>query len=111
MQIFSMIRLHVKIAGLGTVVAEGQWAGLVDSGAEPPYQEGGKELALGTVWRPVFAPPRFPWMTGSVFFCSTAFYPLLRQAGGCQLPTQPVLAPWHRQCHYTGAAGPTFSTL
>lgn len=99
-------------------MAERQRPELADRGTEPPCREGGKELALGTAWGPVFTPPRFPWVTGSVFFCSTSFHPSLSQTGGSQLPTQPGLpagssagassrcpAPPQRQHHGVGAAG------
>lgn len=100
------------------MVAERQRPELAEGGTEPPCREGRKELALGTAWGPVFTPPRFPWVTGSVFLCLTSFHPSLSQTGGSQLPTQPGLpagssagassrhpAPPQRQHHGVGAAG------
>lgn len=83
-----------------------------------PAERAGRSLPWGQCGGPVFTPPRFPWVTGSVFFCSTSFHPSLSRAGGCQLPTQPGLpagssarassrcpAPPHRWHHGVGAAG------
>ena len=83
-----------------------------------PAERAGRSSPWGRRGGPVFTPPRFPWVTGSVFFCSTSFHPSLSQAGGCRLPTQPGLpagssaqasshcpAPPHRRQHDVGAVG------
>lgn len=96
----SVIRQHVKMADLGTVVAEGQWAGLADSSAEPRrLQEGGKELALGTVWGLGFRSSEVPMDDWLSLFPLGFLLPSSKpsrwlSAASSPLPTQPGLAHW-----------------
>lgn len=94
----------------------------LDSGAEPPRPEGGRELALVAVWEQVYSNLVVCMDGWFTFFYSTSFHtpPAKQVALSCQQPTGPGLpaqglqaaAPLFRQTvppHW--AAGPTFSTL